>query len=150
MTVGAVPSRRPETDARAGIWDCLSSQQVINYVRLEIAKGTPLAEICESIMEFCLAPEGTYRVGTDNMTIIIVALLSGRTFKGWYEWIRERVEQRIGFTTPNVRRPFDETECARARADWKAYVAAKAKTENAGGDDPPPKRKKGRLGNMFK
>ncbi|KZW01591.1 protein serine/threonine phosphatase 2C [Exidia glandulosa HHB12029] len=133
-----------------GLWDCLSSQQVISYVRLEIARGVPLAEICESIMDFCLAPEGTYRIGTDNMTIVIVALLAGRTFKGWYEWVKERVDQRIGFSTSAPRRPFDDTECARAREAWKAYVAAKAKAEAEGTDDAASKRKKGRIGGLFK
>jgi hypothetical protein len=30
-----------------GIWDCMTNQQVVNYVRLRIANAVPLDAICE-------------------------------------------------------------------------------------------------------
>ncbi|KAK9695231.1 Protein phosphatase 2C 2, partial [Basidiobolus ranarum] len=33
-----------------GIWDCMSSQEVIDYVRAEIASKNPLDQICEKLM----------------------------------------------------------------------------------------------------
>ncbi|KAI9597308.1 phosphatase 2C-like domain-containing protein [Syncephalis fuscata] len=71
-----------------GIWDCLTSQKVIDYVRRGIAARMPLDKICERIMERCLAKESDLGgVGCDNMTITIVAILNGRTKEAWYDWI---------------------------------------------------------------
>ncbi|KAG6878909.1 hypothetical protein C0992_006731 [Termitomyces sp. T32_za158] len=85
-----------------GIWDCLSSQQVIDFVRREVAQGIELAEICENICEHCLAPDTTSGagVGCDNMTIMVIAILHGRTKDGWYEWIKDRVNNNHGYPTP--------------------------------------------------
>ncbi|ELU02956.1 hypothetical protein CAPTEDRAFT_153043, partial [Capitella teleta] len=59
-----------------GIWNVMSSQDVVSYVRERIQAGTQkLSAICEELFEACLAPDtsgdGT---GCDNMTCIIVAL----------------------------------------------------------------------------
>ncbi|KAG6890815.1 hypothetical protein C0995_003248 [Termitomyces sp. Mi166 len=85
-----------------GIWDCLSSQQVVDFVRREVALGKELTEICENICEHCLAPDTTSGagVGCDNMTIMIIAMLHGRTKEGWYEWIKDRVQNNYGYPTP--------------------------------------------------
>lgn len=84
-----------------GIWDCLSSQQVVDFVRREIAKGRELKDICEEAMDRCCAPDSDLGgVGCDNMTICIVALLNGRTKQEWYNWVKERVEKKIGWDTP--------------------------------------------------
>ncbi|KIY48665.1 hypothetical protein FISHEDRAFT_16389, partial [Fistulina hepatica ATCC 64428] len=60
-----------------GIWDVLSSQSVVDYVRLEIARGRELlGQISEAVCEYCLSPElGNGGIGMDNMTILIVAIL---------------------------------------------------------------------------
>ncbi|KAG6850745.1 hypothetical protein H0H93_009368 [Arthromyces matolae] len=85
-----------------GIWDCLSSQQVIDFVRREVAQGIELSEICENICEHCLAPDTTSGagIGCDNMTMMIVAILHGRTKEGWYQWITDRVNNDYGYPTP--------------------------------------------------
>jgi len=88
----------------SGIWDCLSSQQVIDFVRLKISEGMELKEIGESMCEHCLAPDtlsGT-GIGCDNMTVLIVALLHGRTKEEWYDWIKDRVKNGYGYPTPDV------------------------------------------------
>ncbi|KAF8636043.1 hypothetical protein AX15_000200 [Amanita polypyramis BW_CC] len=87
-----------------GIWDCLSSQQVIDFVRYEISQGTELAEITEMICDHCLAPDTTSRIGIgcDNMTVLIVGLLHGRTKEEWYAWIANRVKIGYGYETPNT------------------------------------------------
>ncbi|CAF2635824.1 unnamed protein product [Rotaria sp. Silwood2] len=55
-----------------GIWNFMSSQDVIDFVRLRLDKKT-LNQICEELFMHCLAPntcgDGT---GCDNMTAIIV------------------------------------------------------------------------------
>ncbi|KAJ7587357.1 protein phosphatase 2C 2 [Mycena floridula] len=86
-----------------GIWDCLSSQQVVDIIRHQTSLGKTLTEIGEIICELCLAPicrENT--VGTDNMTIVIVSLLEGRTIDKWSAWITERVKTAYGYTTPSA------------------------------------------------
>jgi hypothetical protein len=41
----------------------------------------------------CLAPDSELGgIGCDNMTVVIVALLNGRTLEEWQEWIKKRVD----------------------------------------------------------
>ncbi|XP_014281379.1 protein phosphatase ppm-1.G isoform X2 [Halyomorpha halys] len=58
-----------------GIWNSMSSQEVVDFVRPLIAKGETLSSICEKLFENCLA-EDTLGDGTgcDNMTCVIVQL----------------------------------------------------------------------------
>ncbi|KAF6207040.1 hypothetical protein GE061_018278 [Apolygus lucorum] len=59
-----------------GIWNSMSSQEVVDFVRPLVQKGETLSSICEKLFESCLAPDtlgdGT---GCDNMTCVIVKLL---------------------------------------------------------------------------
>jgi len=87
-----------------GIWDCLTSQQVVDYIRLRVSEGKELNEIGEEICEHCLAPDtssGT-GIGCDNMTILIVAILNGKSKQEWYDWIGNRVKTGHGFSTPST------------------------------------------------
>jgi len=53
-----------------GIWDCLSSQQVVDFVRRKIASGVDLKDICEEAMDRCLAPDiEVGGVGCDNVSV---------------------------------------------------------------------------------
>ncbi|GAA5982872.1 hypothetical protein JCM11641_002612 [Rhodosporidiobolus odoratus] len=84
-----------------GIWDVLTSQQVIDHVRLAISRNSPLQTICEELMDRCLAPDSDWGgVGCDNMTMMVVALLGDRTKEEWYEWVKGRVESGEGYETP--------------------------------------------------
>lgn len=87
-----------------GIWDCLSSQDVVNFVRLKVAEGKELNEIGEMMCEHCLAPDTTSPagIGCDNMTVLIVAILNGRTKQEWYDWIGDRVKNQYGYPTPST------------------------------------------------
>lgn len=87
-----------------GIWDCLSSQQAVNVVRLLISQGKRLPQVCEEICELCLAPDTTTGagIGCDNMTIMIVALLNGKSQDEWYAWVTDRVQNKIGYQTPET------------------------------------------------
>ncbi|OLY84060.1 putative protein phosphatase 2C [Smittium mucronatum] len=77
-----------------GIWDCLTNQQVSHYVRECISLGAKLEEICESMMEKCLASESELGgVGCDNMTVLIVGILQGKTESEWYESIAKKFIQ---------------------------------------------------------
>ncbi|KAG6333839.1 hypothetical protein ID866_5251 [Astraeus odoratus] len=87
-----------------GIWDCLSSQQVVDFIRLKVSEGKELVEIGEMMCEHCLAPDTSSAagIGCDNMTILIVAILNGRTKQEWYQWMADRVKNQHGFPTPDA------------------------------------------------
>jgi protein phosphatase PTC2/3 len=52
-------------------------------------------------MDHCCSPDMTGGIGMDNMTIMIIAILNGRTIDQWYEWVAERVEKGEGYDTPD-------------------------------------------------
>ncbi|KAE8710919.1 putative protein phosphatase 2C 21 [Hibiscus syriacus] len=54
-----------------GIWDCVSSQQLVDYVREQLNSETKLSAICERVFDRCLAPTAGGE-GCDNMTMILV------------------------------------------------------------------------------
>ncbi|KAL2159102.1 hypothetical protein VTH06DRAFT_2861 [Thermothelomyces fergusii] len=103
-----------------GIWDCQSSQAVIEFVRRGIAAKQDLDKICENLMDNCLASNSeTGGVGCDNMTMIIIGFLKGRTKEEWYEEIARRVANGDGpcappeyaeFRGPGVHHNFDESD----------------------------------------
>lgn len=88
----------------AGIWDCLTSQQCVDVVRLLISQGKDLSEIAEIVCELCLAPdtESGAGIGCDNMTMLVVALLNGRTKEEWSTWVTDRVKNAVGHATPDA------------------------------------------------
>ncbi|KAH3676225.1 hypothetical protein WICPIJ_009185 [Wickerhamomyces pijperi] len=74
-----------------GIWDCLTSQQVVEVVRKGIHDGLSLTEIAEGMIDICLAPtSGGSGIGCDNMSLVIVALLNGKTEEEWYQSIVDK------------------------------------------------------------
>ncbi|KAA8907835.1 phosphatase 2C-domain-containing protein [Sphaerosporella brunnea] len=84
-----------------GIWDCQSSQAVVEFVRRGIAAKQELHRICENMMDNCLASNSeTGGVGCDNMTMVIIGLLHGRTKEEWYETIAKRVAAGDGPCAP--------------------------------------------------
>lgn len=88
--------------ALAGIWDCLSNQQAVDFVRLKVSEGVKLTNVAELMCEHCLAPDTSSGadIGCDNMTVLIVAILGGRTKKQWYSWVTKRVKKNYGYETP--------------------------------------------------
>jgi protein phosphatase 2C family protein 2/3 len=85
----------------AGIWDCQSSQAVVEFVRRGIVAKQPLQSICENMMDNCLASNSdTGGVGCDNMTITVIGLLHGKTKEQWYEDIAKRVANGEGPCAP--------------------------------------------------
>lgn len=103
-----------------GIWDCQSSQAVVEFVRRGIAAKQELSKICENMMDNCLASNSeTAGVGCDNMTIVIVGLLHGMSKDEWYEEISRRVSNGEGpcappeyaeFRGPGVHHNFDDSD----------------------------------------
>ncbi|KAH7841315.1 hypothetical protein Vadar_028281 [Vaccinium darrowii] len=55
-----------------GIWDCLSSQQLVDFVREQLNNESKLSAVCERVLDRCLAPSTAGGEGCDNMTMILV------------------------------------------------------------------------------
>ncbi|KAJ7004829.1 hypothetical protein NC653_009615 [Populus alba x Populus x berolinensis] len=55
-------------------WDCMSSQQLVDYVRETVkhCKKLRLSVICGRVFHRCLAPDTNGGEGCDNMTMILV------------------------------------------------------------------------------
>ncbi|KAJ5610763.1 protein phosphatase 2C [Penicillium lagena] len=84
-----------------GIWDCQSSQAVVEFVRRGIAAKQDLYRICENMMDNCLASNSeTGGVGCDNMTMTIIGLLNGKSKEEWYKQVAERVANGDGPCAP--------------------------------------------------
>ncbi|ODQ66937.1 PP2C-domain-containing protein [Nadsonia fulvescens var. elongata DSM 6958] len=84
-----------------GIWDCMTSQSCVEYVRRGIGQGLELETICENLMDSCLAPSSdVLGVGCDNMTVLIVGLLQGKTKQEWYKMIANRINNGDGPVAP--------------------------------------------------
>ena len=63
-----------------GIWECRTNQQVVDFVRRQIACGIPPEKIVENIMMDCLARDFSKPVGFDNMTVILVCFTNKRPY----------------------------------------------------------------------
>jgi protein phosphatase PTC2/3 len=76
----------------------MTSQDVVNFVRQKVYKGKELSEIGGLLCDKCLATSSYAQysngVGADNMTVIIIAILNGRTKEEWYSCIRHLEEVR--------------------------------------------------------
>jgi protein phosphatase 2C family protein 2/3 len=71
----------------------MTNQEVVDYVREGVAENKSLETICENIMDDCLANDQTSSgLGYDNMSVMIIAILNGKTEKEWYQSIKEKVE----------------------------------------------------------
>ncbi|WVZ77642.1 hypothetical protein U9M48_025487 [Paspalum notatum var. saurae] len=55
-----------------GIWDCMSSQQLVDFIHERINKERSLSAVCERVLDRCLAPSTIGGDGCDNMTMILV------------------------------------------------------------------------------
>uniref|UniRef100_A0A7R9TCJ4 protein-serine/threonine phosphatase n=1 Tax=Prasinoderma coloniale TaxID=156133 RepID=A0A7R9TCJ4_9VIRI len=56
-----------------GIFDVKTNQEVVDFVREQLAQGTGLREAAEALLDDCLAPDcGGSGVGCDNMSAVVV------------------------------------------------------------------------------
>ncbi|RKF74840.1 Protein phosphatase 2C-like protein 2 [Golovinomyces cichoracearum] len=103
-----------------GIWDCQSSQSVVEFIRRGIAAKQELSTICENLMDNCLSSSSEVGgIGCDNMTVVIVGLLHGKSKTEWYENIAGRVSEGDGpcappeyaeLRGPLIRKNFDDSD----------------------------------------
>lgn len=64
-----------------GIWDVLTNQEVIDFIRVRMAMRMEPEYICEELMTRCLAPDCQMGgLGCDNMTVVLICPLHGATY----------------------------------------------------------------------
>jgi protein phosphatase 2C family protein 2/3 len=74
---------------------------VVEFVRRGIAAKQDLSRICENMMDNCLASNSeTGGVGCDNMTMVVIGLLHGKTKEQWYNTVAQRVANGDGPCAP--------------------------------------------------
>ncbi|XP_027344530.1 probable protein phosphatase 2C 60 isoform X2 [Abrus precatorius] len=54
-----------------GIWDCMSSQQLVDFIHQQLKTEDKLSAVCEKVFDRCLAPTAGGE-GCDNMTMILI------------------------------------------------------------------------------
>ncbi|KAJ9589005.1 hypothetical protein L9F63_017700, partial [Diploptera punctata] len=65
-----------------GIWDVMTNEEVIEFVRLRIGSGMDPEDICEDLMTRCLAPDCQMGgLGCDNMTVVLVCFLHSKPYE---------------------------------------------------------------------
>lgn len=70
-----------------GIWDCLTNERAVEFVRERIDTKEP-KDICEEMLNTILSddPRATQGIGGDNMTVLIVDLQpTSRSYHGHIE-----------------------------------------------------------------
>lgn len=61
-----------------GIWDVMTNDEVVDFIRTRIAARMDPEQICEELMTRCLAPDCQMGgLGCDNMTVVLVCLTQG-------------------------------------------------------------------------
>ncbi|KAI7904261.1 phosphatase 2C-like domain-containing protein [Cokeromyces recurvatus] len=79
-----------------GIWDCLSNQQVVDFIRCKLCEHKLLDTICEELIDYCLADQSNVTgIGCDNMTVIIIAFLRKRKPQDWYDWMASKTPPKM-------------------------------------------------------
>lgn len=57
-----------------GVWDVMTSQEVVDFVHEHIQEAKVISSVCERLLDKCLAPSTVFGEGCDNMTVVIVQL----------------------------------------------------------------------------
>ncbi|XP_012450275.1 probable protein phosphatase 2C 60 [Gossypium raimondii] len=55
-----------------GIWDCMSSQKLVDFIHEQLQYESKLSVVCERVLDRCLAPSTATGEGCDNMTMVLV------------------------------------------------------------------------------
>jgi protein phosphatase 2C family protein 2/3 len=64
-----------------GIWDVMTNEEVVDFIRCRIAAKMEPPTICEELMTRCLAPDCQMGgLGCDNMTVVLVCYVNGKPY----------------------------------------------------------------------
>lgn len=120
-----------------GIWDCLTSQQVVEVVRRGIHDGKTLEEISEGLIDICLAPTSTGSgIGCDNMSVVIVAILNGKSLEEWYKSITDKKDTPVSDAFDVVANEIFKNDNAAAEGDSGLALSAQEGSLQDDENDP--------------
>ncbi|ORX71573.1 PP2C-domain-containing protein [Linderina pennispora] len=125
-----------------GIWDCMTNQQVAQFVHEMVAKGLKLPQVCEELMDRCLASESELGgVGCDNMTVVIVGLLNGKTEDEWYAHVSTEINRPQGAAAAEIDEASERVNAVvqEIRSARAAGEGAKEEPAGASGAEEAPK-----------
>ncbi|CAD2221540.1 protein phosphatase [Angomonas deanei] len=101
-----------------GVWDVLSNEACVEFVRGEVADHGDISLACERVMNNCLAAAPT-SFGTDNMTIVILQFKSSFLKKVEERFLPPQSEEKEGnspqmSSSPTESKATDKTETKEA------------------------------------
>ncbi|KAL7673268.1 hypothetical protein ACOME3_008135 [Neoechinorhynchus agilis] len=65
--------------ASDGIWEVMGMQDVLDFVKEALNRNVPLGEICEALMDRCIASDADESAtGCDNMTVTLISFKNAR------------------------------------------------------------------------
>ncbi|KAG7174776.1 protein phosphatase 2C T23F11.1-like [Homarus americanus] len=65
-----------------GIWDVMTNQEVVNFIRLRLSQGMEPEDVCEDLMTRCLAPDCQMGgLGCDNMTVVLICFVHSGSWR---------------------------------------------------------------------
>lgn len=81
----------------------MTNQEVVDFVREGVIKDKSLETICEEMMDHCLADSSNSSgLGYDNMSVMVIGILNGKTEKEWYESIKHGRSSTVKTTAPTT------------------------------------------------
>lgn len=101
-----------------GIWDVLSSEEVVEFVISRLERNNEPAPICEQLTIRCLAPDYELVIGCDNMTVLLVCYMRGRSWDDYCTDIFNKNSKRLGES--RVRPPLNNA-VAETKPDGSAF-----------------------------
>ncbi|KAJ2849915.1 Protein phosphatase 2C 2 [Coemansia brasiliensis] len=123
-----------------GIWDCMTNEQVVQFVHAKVLQGLKLDRICEEMMDRCLAGESELGgVGCDNMTVIIVGLLNGKTEEEWYAYVKKIAEESGQKSSPKINRSANDSEMGEDSNAILNAIISQATAQDSSDDDDESK-----------
>lgn len=79
-----------------GIWDVLSSEEVVDFVIARLEQSMEPGLICEQLTTRCLATDYELVIGCDNMTVLLICYTRGRTWTDFCTDIFNKNTKRLG------------------------------------------------------
>lgn len=80
-----------------GIWDVMTNDEVVDFIRTRIAAKMEPEQVCEELMTRCLAPDCQMGgLGCDNMTVVLVCLLQGNSYEDLANKCSRFTSSRVG------------------------------------------------------
>ena len=74
-----------------GIWDCMTNEKAVEFVRGELNEHGDTALACERLMDKCLAATPA-KYGTDNMTVIVLNLKNSYLRRAIGDGLKDRAK----------------------------------------------------------